>query len=83
MTPPEAEHPEWIDGFLFVGNHLALNFLNTKPVLEDGPREFLPDPEAFGRWLVAAGLVTSPRKISNAILGAQNIKGRPLYQRVT
>ena len=22
---------EWIDGFLFVGNHLALDFLNTRP----------------------------------------------------
>jgi len=55
-----AEHSEWIDGFLFVGNHLALNFLNTKPVLEDGPREFLSDAGAFQRWLVAAGLVNSP-----------------------
>ena len=54
-----AEPAEWIDGFLFVGNHLALNFLNTRPVLEDGPRELLPDTEAFGRWLVAAGLVSS------------------------
>jgi predicted RNA-binding Zn ribbon-like protein len=54
----DAEHSEWVDGFLFVGNHLALNFLNTKPILEDGPREFLSDAEAFGRWLVAAGLVS-------------------------
>ena len=61
MTGRDAEHSEWIDGFVFVGNHLALNFLNTKPVLEEGPREFLPDAAAFGRWLVAAGLVTSAR----------------------
>ena len=45
---------------MFVGNHLALNFLNTRPVLEDGPRELLSDAAAFQRWLVAAGLVASP-----------------------
>jgi predicted RNA-binding Zn ribbon-like protein len=56
VAASETEQPEWIDGFLFVGNHLALNFLNTKPVLEDGPKEFLPDANAFGRWLGAAGL---------------------------
>jgi predicted RNA-binding Zn ribbon-like protein len=56
-----AEQPDWIDGFLFVGNHLALNFLNTRPVFEDGPREFVADAAAFQRWLVAAGLVASAR----------------------
>jgi predicted RNA-binding Zn ribbon-like protein len=61
MADAQAEHSDWVDGFLFVGNHLALNFLNTKPVLEDGPHEFLSDAAAFGRWLVAAGLVTSAR----------------------
>jgi predicted RNA-binding Zn ribbon-like protein len=49
---------EWIDGFLFVGNHLALDFLNTKPVLAEGPIELLPDVEALVRWLVASGLLT-------------------------
>ncbi|HTW93315.1 MAG TPA: ABATE domain-containing protein [Tepidisphaeraceae bacterium] len=59
MARPKAEQSEWIDGFLFVGNHLALNFLNTRPVLHDGPHELLPDANAFQRWLVAAGLVPS------------------------
>ena len=49
---------EWIDGFLFVGNHLALDFLNTRPVLAEGPTELLPDVDALVRWLVALGLVT-------------------------
>jgi predicted RNA-binding Zn ribbon-like protein len=49
---------EWIDGFLFVGNHLALDFLNTRPVLAEGPTELLPDVEALVRWLVASGLLT-------------------------
>ena len=49
---------EWIDGFLFVGNHLALDFLNTRPILADGPTELLPNVDALVRWLVALGLLT-------------------------
>jgi len=49
---------EWIDGFLFVGNHLALDFLNTRPVLAEGPTELLPDVDALVRWLVALGVLT-------------------------
>jgi predicted RNA-binding Zn ribbon-like protein len=48
---------EWVDGFLFVGNHLALDFLNTRPVLADGPKELLPDVDALVRWLVASGVL--------------------------
>lgn len=49
---------EWIDGFLFVGNHLALDFLNTKLVLAERPTELLPDVDALVRWLVASGVLT-------------------------
>jgi predicted RNA-binding Zn ribbon-like protein len=49
---------EWIDGFLFVANHLALDFLNTRLVLAEGPKELLPDMDALARWLVASGLLT-------------------------
>jgi predicted RNA-binding Zn ribbon-like protein len=49
---------EWIDGFLFVGNHLALDFLNTKLVLAEGPTELLPDVDALVRWLVASGVLS-------------------------
>ena len=49
---------EWIDGFLFIGNHLALDFLNTKLVLAGSPKELLPDVDALVRWLVASGLLT-------------------------
>jgi predicted RNA-binding Zn ribbon-like protein len=52
---------EWIDGFLFVGNHLALDFLNTRLVLDDGPTELLPDFDAVIRWLVASGVLTSQK----------------------
>jgi predicted RNA-binding Zn ribbon-like protein len=49
---------EWIDGFLFVGNHLALDFLNTKLLLAGALQELLPDVDALIRWLVASGLLT-------------------------
>jgi predicted RNA-binding Zn ribbon-like protein len=49
---------EWIDGFLFVGNHLALDFLNTRLVLPEGPKELLSGVDALVRWFVASGLLT-------------------------
>jgi predicted RNA-binding Zn ribbon-like protein len=53
------EQDEWIDGFLFVANRPILDFLNTKPVLGDGPKELLPDVHALERWLIASGLAAS------------------------
>jgi predicted RNA-binding Zn ribbon-like protein len=50
---------ERIDGFLFVGNHPALDFLNTRPVLAEGPKELLPDAQALVRWLIASGVLRS------------------------
>ena len=52
---------EWIDGFLFVANKPILDLLNTKPVLADGPTELLLDVRALERWLIASGVVTSPK----------------------
>lgn len=52
---------EWIDGFLFVANRPILDLLNTKPVLADGPTELLSDVRALERWLIASGMVTSPK----------------------
>jgi len=48
---------DWREGFLFVGNHLLLDFINTRPVMTDEPVEMLPDGRALARWLGAAGLV--------------------------
>ncbi len=50
---------DWRDGFLFVGNHLVLDFLNTRPVQDGEPRELLPDFEAVLRWFRAAGTLSS------------------------
>jgi predicted RNA-binding Zn ribbon-like protein len=58
MTITPKAPDEWIDGFLFVGNHLALDFLNTRPVLAEGAKELLPDVDALVRWLVASDLLT-------------------------
>ena len=50
---------DWRHGFLFVGNHLALDFLNTCPVQDGEPTELLPDFDALLRWFHASGLLTS------------------------
>jgi predicted RNA-binding Zn ribbon-like protein len=51
-------------GFLFVGNHLALDFLNTCPVQNGEPVELLPDFSALLRWFQAAELLSS-REVEN------------------
>jgi len=33
MAGASLQQKEWVDDFLFVGNQLALDFLNTKPIL--------------------------------------------------
>jgi predicted RNA-binding Zn ribbon-like protein len=50
---------DWRGGFLFVGNHLALDFLNTRPVQNGEPMELLFDFGALLRWFQAAGLLSS------------------------
>jgi predicted RNA-binding Zn ribbon-like protein len=49
----------WKDGFLFLGNQLALDFLNTRPVQDGQPLELLPDFGALLRWFQAAGRVSA------------------------
>src|SRR5689334_11394040 len=58
MRPARTiDHSDWKDGFLFVGNHLALDFLNTRPVQNGEPTELLPDISALLRWFQAAELL--------------------------
>lgn len=61
MAALSGRQKEWVDGFLFVGNQLALDFLNTKLILENEPEELLSNAAALERWLVASGLVVSPK----------------------
>lgn len=46
------------DGFLFIGNQLALDFLNTRPIQNGECIELLPDFNALARWFQAAGLLS-------------------------
>jgi predicted RNA-binding Zn ribbon-like protein len=55
---------DWKDGFLFLGNHLALNFLNTCPVQNGEAVELLPDFDALLRWFQAADLLSSRKAAS-------------------
>ena len=61
MNAASHESNDWIDGFLFVANRPILDLLNTKPVLADRPTELLPNVHALERWLIASGVVTSPK----------------------
>jgi len=47
------------DAFLFLGNQLALDFVNTRPVQNGEPIELLPNFLALLRWFNAAGLLNS------------------------
>jgi predicted RNA-binding Zn ribbon-like protein len=47
---------DWRGGFLFVGNRLSLDFVNTRPVIDGVPAEFLPDEDSVLRWSKAAGI---------------------------
>src|SRR5713101_558781 len=60
-TIPDSD---WRDGFLFVANHMALDFLNTRPVQNGEPMELLSDFSALLRWFKAAGLLSS-REVTN------------------
>ena len=50
---------DWRDGFLFVGNQLALDFVNTCPVQNGRPMELIPDFSALLRWFQAAKLLSA------------------------
>ena len=58
MTKPVLKS-DWKDGFLFLGNQLALDFLNTCPVQNGEAVELLPDFDALLRWFQAADLLSS------------------------
>ena len=47
------------NGFFFLGNQLALDFLNTLPVQDGRQLELLPDFGALLGWFEAAGLLQS------------------------
>ena len=54
-----ASKSDWKDGFLFVGNELVLDFVNTRPVQDGEAMELLKDFGAVLRWFQAADLLNS------------------------
>ena len=54
-----AHRSDGKDGFLFLGNELVLDFLNTRPIQDGQPTELLPDFAAALRWFRAANLLDS------------------------
>ena len=51
-------------GFLFLANQLALDFVNTRPVMEGKPVELIPDFNASLRWFTAAGVLDRRQALS-------------------
>jgi predicted RNA-binding Zn ribbon-like protein len=59
-----ASRSDWKGGFLFVGNELVLDFVNTRPVQDGEPMELLKDFGAVLRWFQAADLLNSEQAAS-------------------
>jgi predicted RNA-binding Zn ribbon-like protein len=62
LAPQSATQPKDAaekQGFLFLGNQLALDFLNTRPLVEGARVELLPSFNSLLCWFHAAGLLTS------------------------
>lgn len=72
----------WKDGFLFLGNQLALDFLNTRPVQNDEPTELLLDLTTLLRWFHAAGLLTGDEVANLERKWGQSAPGRRLVEGV-
>src|SRR5215470_12501013 len=68
----------WKDGFLFLGNQLALDFLNTCPIQNGEAVELLVDFDALLRWFRAANLLSS-REVASL---RQQWRGSDRAQRV-
>jgi predicted RNA-binding Zn ribbon-like protein len=77
MRHPKANEK---DGFLFLGNHLALDFLNTRPVRNGKTTELLPDFKVLLRWFQAAGLLSPldlarfQKKWGNSVRARRTVK---------
>lgn len=69
----------WKDGFIFLGNELALDFLNTRPVLNDEAVELLPDFSSLIRWFIASGVL---QEVDAKRLLRSPAKARSHHQRV-
>src|SRR5262244_2217422 len=56
-TSQKETGSDWRDGFLFLGNHLALDFVNTRPAPKGEPVELLTDFRALLKWFQTAEVI--------------------------
>ena len=83
MTVSKAgRKSDWKDGFLFLGNHLALDFLNTCPVQNGEAVELLPDFGALLRWFQAADLLSSREAASLRQLWGESARAQHVVEAV-
>jgi predicted RNA-binding Zn ribbon-like protein len=88
MAESRNTHEDWRGGYLFVGNRLALDFLNTSLVSNGETIELLTNAAAVARWMAHADLLTekeakkleqawehSPRA-SKAVLAVRRFRDR-------
>jgi predicted RNA-binding Zn ribbon-like protein len=77
MKPVERiEGPDWKDGFVFVGNELILDFVNTRPVQDGQTTELLPDFASLVRWFRAAGILNEHQADELAKKWAESTAGK-------
>jgi predicted RNA-binding Zn ribbon-like protein len=57
MAESGNRHEDWRSGYLFVGNRLGLDFLNTSLVSNGETIEQLTDAQAVARWMAHADLL--------------------------
>jgi len=68
--------PDWTGGFLFVGNELILDFVNTRPVHDGEATELLPDFASLVRWFRAAGILNEHQADELAKKWAESTAGK-------
>ena len=73
---------DWKDGFLFLGNHLALDFLNTCPVQNGETVELLPDFDALLRWFRAADVLSTREAASLRQLWGESAQAQHVVEAV-
>lgn len=64
MGGVNGHEKEQREGFFFLGNQLALDFLNTRPIKNGEPAELLVDFAALLLWFRSAGLLTAAQAAS-------------------
>src|SRR6516165_2874471 len=73
---------DWKDGFLFLGNHLALDFLNTCPVQNGETAELLPDFDALLRRFRAADMLSTREAASLRQLWGESARAQHVVEAV-